>query len=188
MDARSALDVGQLLHTPEGRPRISIIYIAHLSDTERQFVVGLVLAKLVTWMRAQSGTTDLRALVYMDEMFGFAPPTAEPPSKRVLLTLLKQARAYGVGMLLSTQNPVDLDYKAMSNAGTWMIGRLQTERDKDRVLEGLRSAGGDADIDALSAAIGNLGPRQFLMHNTTTKAGPRSSPPAGRCLRHLRGP
>lgn len=180
------LDVGRLLHDPDGRPRVSILYLAHLSDAERQFVVSLALTRVITWMRGQSGTTDLRALVYMDELFGFAPPTAEPPAKRPLLTLLKQARAYGVGLLLSTQNPVDLDYKALSNAGTWMIGRLQTERDKERMLEGLRSAsaGVDADVDAMLA---NLGPRQFLLHNTHDRGGPRLFSPRW-AMSYLRGP
>src|SRR3989337_812895 len=126
----------------------------------------MVLSRLITWMRSQPGTGDLRALVYMDEVFGFVPPTAMPPAKRPILTLLKQARAFGVGMLLSTQNPVDLDYKAMSNAGTWCIGRLQTERDKARILEALQSAGGDTDVAALDALISGLGKRSFVMHNT----------------------
>jgi hypothetical protein len=157
------LDVGALLRTPEGRPRAAIVYLAHLSDEERQFVVTLVLSKLVTWMRGQPGTSDLRALVYMDEVFGFVPPTAAPPAKKPILTILKQARAFGVGMVLSTQNPVDLDYKAMSNAGTWMVGRLQTDNDKARVLEALRSAAGGADVAPLDAAIGGLGKRQFML-------------------------
>ena len=127
------LDIGALL----GERRAAIIYLAHLSDDERQFAVTLVLSKLVTWMRGLPGTNELRALVYMDEVFGFAPPTAMPPAKQPILTILKQARAFGVGMVLSTQNPVDLDYKAMANAGTWLVGRLQTENDKARVLEGL---------------------------------------------------
>ncbi len=153
------LDIGALL----GERRAAIIYLAHLSDDERQFAVTLVLSKLVTWMRGLPGTNELRALVYMDEVFGFAPPTAMPPAKQPILTILKQARAFGVGMVLSTQNPVDLDYKAMANAGTWLVGRLQTENDKARVLEGLRSAAGGADIEALSAGIGGLAKRQFML-------------------------
>ena len=142
------LDPALLLGTAD-KPRTAIVYLAHLSDEERQFVVTLVLSKVVTWMRGLPGTTDLRALVYMDEVFGYVPPTAAPPSKKPILTLLKQGRAFGVGTVLATQNPVDLDYKAMSNAGTWLVGRLQTERDKARVLEGLRSAAGDTDVDTL---------------------------------------
>ena len=132
-----ALDIGRMLFTSEGRPRVSIFSIAHLSDAERMFFVSLLLNEVLGWVRAQPGTGSLRAIVYMDEIFGFFPPVAEPPSKRPLLTLLKQARAFGVGVLLATQNPVDLDYKGLANAGTWFIGRLQTERDKDRLLEGL---------------------------------------------------
>jgi hypothetical protein len=157
------LDPETLLRTQDGKPRAAIIYLAHLSEDERQFVVTLVLSKVVTWMRGQAGTPDLRVLAYMDEVFGFVPPTAAPPAKKPILTIFKQGRAFGVGMILATQNPVDLDYKAMSNAGTWMVGRLQTENDKARVLEGLRSAAGGADLDALDAALGGLGKRQFLL-------------------------
>ncbi|HJU46880.1 MAG TPA: DUF87 domain-containing protein, partial [Gaiellaceae bacterium] len=157
------LDVERLLFAEDGRPRAAIVYLAHLSEEERQFVVTLVLSKLVTWMRGQSGTSDLRTLAYMDEVFGFVPPTAAPPAKKPILTILKQGRAFGVGLVLSTQNPVDLDYKAMSNAGTWLVGRLQTENDKARVLEGLRSAAGGTDVAALDKAIGGLGKRQFLL-------------------------
>ena len=127
------------------------------------FVTTLVFAKLVTWMRGQSGTSDLRALAYMDEVAGYVPPTAAPPAKKPILTILKQGRAFGLGLVLSTQNPVDLDYKAMSNAGTWLVGRLQTENDKARVLEGLRSAAGGADISALDSSIGALQKRQFML-------------------------
>ena len=160
------LDIGSLLYTPDGAPRCAIVSIAHLSDEERQFVVTLLLSKMVTWMRSQSGTTDLRAMVYMDEVFGFVPPTAAPPAKKPILTILKQARAFGVGMVLSTQNPVDLDYKAISNAGTWMIGRLQTERDKGRLLEGMTSASGDVDISLVDETISGLGKREFLLSST----------------------
>src|SRR5262249_54564721 len=134
------LDAQRLLFTPEGKPRISILSIAHLSDAERMFIVTLVLNEMIAWMRAQSGTASLRAILYMDEIFGYFPPTANPPSKPPMLTLLKQARAFGLGCVLATQNPVDLDYKGLANAGTWFIGRLQTERDKARVVEGLQSA------------------------------------------------
>jgi hypothetical protein len=157
------LDPQSLLFTPEGKSRAAIVYLAHLSDEERMFVTTLVFAKLVTWMRGQSGTSDLRALAYMDEVAGYVPPTAVPPAKKPILTILKQGRAFGLGLVLSTQNPVDLDYKAMSNAGTWLVGRLQTENDKARVLEGLRSAAGGADIASLDAAIGALQKRQFML-------------------------
>ena len=134
------LDVDKLFYTAEGKPRHSIIYIAHLSDSERMFIVTLLLENLITWMRKQSGTTSLRALLYFDEVFGYFPPTAEPSSKRPLLTLLKQGRAFGLGVVLVTQNPVDIDYKGLTNAGTWFIGKLQAERDKERVLAGLKGA------------------------------------------------
>lgn len=159
------LDIATML-TGGDRTKAAIVYLSHLSDSERQFVVTLLLAKLVTWLRGQPGTSDLRALVYMDEVFGFAPPTAEPPSKKPILTILKQARAHGVGMILSTQNPIDLDYKAMSNAGTWMVGRLQTENDKKRILEGIESAAGTVDVKAYDKLISDLAKRQFVLNST----------------------
>lgn len=162
----ATLDIPKLLWDENGTPQAAIVYLAHLSDAERQFVVTLVLSKLITWMRSQPGSGDLRVLAYMDEVFGFAPPTANPPAKQPILTLLKQARAFGVGLLLSTQNPVDLDYKAMSNAGTWCIGRLQTERDKARILEALASVTGDVDVDKLDTQISQLAKRTFLLHST----------------------
>ena len=136
------LDIGEMLYTPEGKPRHSIFYIAHLADAERMFFVTLLLEQVISWMRAQTGTTSLRAIVYMDEIFGYFPPTAAPPSKKPMLTLLKQARAFGVGMVLTTQNPVDVDYKGLTNAGTWFIGKLQAERDKARLMDGLEGATG----------------------------------------------
>ncbi len=159
------LDPAVLLRTEDGRPRAAVIYLAHLSEQERQLVVTLVLSRLITWMHGQSGTSELRGLVYLDEVMGFAPPTAMPPSKKPILTLMKQARAFGIGMVIATQNPVDLDYKAMANAGSWFVGRLQTERDKERVLEGLRSAAGGVDVGALDTAIGGLEQRQFLLQS-----------------------
>ena len=160
------LDIDRLLHTESGKPRISIISIAHLSDAERMFVVTLLLGETIAWMRRQSGTSSLRALLYMDEVFGYFPPTAMPPSKGPLLTLVKQARAFGLGVVLATQNPVDLDYKGLSNAGTWFIGRLQTERDKARVIDGLLSASGDGlDKSMLEKLVANLSSRVFLMRN-----------------------
>ncbi len=166
----SGLEIQNILHTERGKPRVSIFYIAHLSEPERMFFVSLLLNEVVSWMRGQSGTTSLHALIYMDEIFGFFPPVANPPSKKPLLTLLKQARAYGVGVLLATQNPVDLDYKGLANTGTWFIGRLQTERDKMRVLEALEGAStatgaafSRAEIEQMLAGLGN---RVFIMHNT----------------------
>jgi hypothetical protein len=163
------LDVGRLLYTPEGRPRLSIVSIAHLSEKERMFFVTLLLNEVVSWVRAQPGTNSLRALLYMDEVFGFFPPSAEPPSKRPMLTLLKQARAHGLGVILATQNPVDLDYKGLSNAGTWFLGRLQTERDKARVIEGLEGAsiasGATFNRAHMERILAGLDSRVFLMNN-----------------------
>jgi hypothetical protein len=163
------LDIQRLLWTAEGKPRVSILSIAHLSDPERMFFVTLLLNELVAWMRSQTGTTSLRALFYMDEVFGFFPPVANPPAKTPMLTLFKQARAYGVGCVLATQNPVDLDYKGLANAGTWFLGRLQTERDKARVIEGLEGAsaasGKTFDKQAMEATLAGLGKRVFLMNN-----------------------
>lgn len=164
-----ALDIGQILHTPEGKPRIAIFSIAHLGDRERMFFVSLLLNQVLSWMRGLSGTTSLRALLYIDEIFGYLPPIGNPPSKLPLLTMLKQARAFGVGVVLATQNPVDLDYKALSNAGTWFIGRLQTERDKARLLDGLEGAaagaGGRFDRRTMEETLAGLGSRVFLMNN-----------------------
>ena len=160
-----ALDVQSLVFDGEG-PAAPIFYLAHLSEPERQFFVTLLLSKLVTHMRSQQGSSDLRLLLYMDEIVGFCPPTAEPPSKKPILTLFKQARAFGYGMVLATQNPMDFDYKIMSNAGTWLIGRLQTERDKARILEALQSASGGVDVDDLDKRISDLGKRQFVLHTT----------------------
>jgi hypothetical protein len=161
------IDVQCLLFTPEGRPRISIVSIAHLADAERMFVVTLLLNEVIGWMRRQSGTSSLRAILYMDEIFGFFPPTANPPSKPPMLTLLKQARAYGLGVVLATQNPVDLDYKGLGNAGTWLIGRLQTERDRERLLEGLGWSldGAGPSREELARQLAALTQRVFLMRN-----------------------
>ena len=162
------LDIGAMLYTPEGKPRLTVFSIAHLGDAERMFFVTMLLSAVLGWMRGQSGTTSLRAIVYMDEIFGFFPPNANPPSKTPMLTLLKQARAFGVGMVLATQNPVDLDYKGLGNTGTWFIGRLQTERDKMRVLEALDGAmAGSNPIprQQLDRMLSGLGSRVFLMHN-----------------------
>ena len=163
------LDVGRLLYTVDGKPRVSICSIAHLADAERMFFVSLLLNQVVGWMRGQSGTTSLRAVVYMDEIFGYFPPVANPPSKAPLLTLLKQARAYGVGVMLATQNPVDLDYKGLANAGTWFLGRLQTDRDKARVLDGLEgsatSTGRAFDRRSMEQTLSGLSSRTFVMNN-----------------------
>jgi hypothetical protein len=163
------LDIQQLLYTPTGKPRVPVLYIAHLSDAERMFFVSILLNQLLGWMRSQPGTTSLRALLYIDELFGYMPPIGNPPSKITLLTLLKQARAFGLGLVLSTQNPVDLDYKGLSNAGTWFIGRLQTDRDRERMLDGLTSASTAQAVNlnkkTLENILSGLGKRKFLLHN-----------------------
>jgi hypothetical protein len=163
------LDIQRLLHTPAGKPRLSILSIAHLSDAERMFFVTILLSETISWMRSQSGTSSLRAILYMDEVFGYFPPSANPPSKTPMLTLLKQARAFGLGVVLATQNPVDLDYKGLANCGTWLLGRLQTERDKLRVLDGLEGASTQAGATfnraEMERVLSGLGNRVFLMNN-----------------------
>jgi hypothetical protein len=161
-----AFDAQNFFYSPSGKPRVSVFYIAHLSDAERMFFVSLLLNQVLSWMRGQAGTTSLRAILYFDEIFGYMPPVANPPSKKPLMTLLKQARAFGLGVVLATQNPVDLDYKGLSNTGTWFIGRLQTERDRDRVLDGLASADAtNFDRKKFETIITSLGKRVFLMHD-----------------------
>lgn len=159
------LDAGALLFDKNGKAQTSVMNIAHLSDKERLFFVTLLLTNLLAWMRRQQGTSTLRAILYMDEVFGYLPPMGNPPTKVLLLTLLKQARAFGLGIVLATQNPVDLDYKALSNAGTWFIGRLQTAQDRERVIEGLLSAGGNISKADLNVWFDQLGKRQFLLKN-----------------------
>jgi hypothetical protein len=163
------LDISNMMHSPEGKPRMSIFSIAHLSDAERMFFVSLLLNQMLGWMRCQSGTTSLRAILYMDEIYGYLPPSSNPPSKKPMITMLKQGRAFGLGCLLATQNPVDLDYKALSNIGTWWLGRLQTERDKARVLDGLEGAAasqeGGFNRARMEELLAGLGSRVFLMNN-----------------------
>jgi len=161
------LDVGRFLYTAEGKPKASIFSISHLFDTERMFFVSMLLNEILGWMRAQPGTPSLRAILYMDEVFGYLPPIGNPPSKKPMLTLLKQARAFGLGVVLATQNPVDLDYKGLSNTGTWFIGRLQTEQDKERVLSGLEGVAADAGFDRkmMDQTLSALAKRTFWLHN-----------------------
>ncbi len=180
------VDIEAMLRTADGRPRCAVVTISHLSEAERQSVTALLLSKLLTWTRRQSGTADLRALLFIDEVAGYLPPTANPPTKKPILTLLKQARAFGVGIVLATQNPVDVDYKALSNAGTWLIGRLQTEQDKARLVDGLRGAAGTVDVAATSAAISSLGKRQFLVKRATADAPTLTT--TRWAMSYLRGP
>ncbi len=163
--AGEGLDIGKMLYSADGEPRHSIFYIAHLSETERMFFITLLYSSIEGWMRQQTGTSGLRALVYFDEIMGYLPPVSNPPSKQVILRLLKQARAFGVGLLLATQNPVDVDYKALSNAGTWFIGKLQTDQDKQRLLDGLEGVAGGMDRNKFDQLISSLGKRVFLLHN-----------------------
>jgi hypothetical protein len=171
-----SLDVRRLLYTPEGRPRVSIFYIAHLTDAERTFIITLLLENLLSWMRTLSGTSSLRAVVYFDEVFGHFPPAPRnPPTKEPILRLLKQARAFGIGMILATQNPGDLDYKGLANAGTWIIGKLQTDNDKAKILGGLQSAStaqNTIDLKTVDRLLSNLAPRVFLMNNIHDEGGP----------------
>ncbi|HET9587619.1 MAG TPA: hypothetical protein VFO91_02415, partial [Anaerolineales bacterium] len=159
------LEIAALLRTEDKRPRHSIFYLAHLPDNERMFFVTLLLSEIETWMRTQSGIPSLRALVYMDEIFGYFPPVSNPPSKPPLLRMIKQGRGFGVGLVLATQNPADIDYKGLSNAGTWFIGKLQTEQDKNRLLDGLESAAGGTPRAELDKQISSLGKRVFILHN-----------------------
>jgi len=159
------LDIGQILYTPEGKPRHSVFYLAHLNDQERMFFITLLYTSIETWMRMQKGSSSLKAIVYFDEIAGYLPPVANPPSKTIILRMLKQARAFGVGLMVATQNPVDLDYKALSNAGTWLIGRLQTEQDKARLLDGLEGAAPGIDRRAFDRMISLIDKRVFLLHN-----------------------
>lgn len=160
------LDISNMLYDENGKARVSIFSISHLNDSQRMFFVSLLLNQMVAWMRRQEGTSSLKALLYMDEIFGYFPPSKNPPSKQPMLTLLKQARSFGVGVILSTQNPVDLDYKGLANIGTWFIGRLQTKQDKEKVIDGL-TTGANANLDKkeLMDLLSNLSKRNFIMKN-----------------------
>ncbi len=160
------MDPQSMLWDDEGNARAAVVSLRHLDENERHFAITVLLSRVISWMRSQSGTGQLRCLIYIDEVMGLAPPNGNPSPKKPILTLLKQARAFGVGLVLSTQNPVDLDYKAISNAGTWMIGRLQTEQDKNRLVDGLRSADGSIDIGEIDNRISQLGKRQFILRTT----------------------
>jgi hypothetical protein len=170
------MDIQSLLYQPDGKPRVSVFYIAHLSEAERQFVITLLLENMHGWMRTLSGTTSLRCILYIDEMFGYFPPfPRNPPTKEPILRLLKQARAFGIGLVLATQNPADLDYKGLSNAGTWFIGRLQSDQDKERVVAGLQSlatVNDELNLRDVRALVSDIEPRVFLMHNVHDQGGP----------------
>jgi hypothetical protein len=170
------MDIQTLLYQPNGRPRVSIFYIAHLSDAERMFMITLLLENMIAWMRTLSGTTSLRAILYIDEMFGYFPPYPKnPPTKEPIMRLLKQARAFGLGLVLATQNPGDLDYKGLANAGTWFIGRLQSDQDRAKVMEGLRTLATAEDgvsLQDVERLVADIEPRVFLMRNVHDDAGP----------------
>ena len=157
------------------------------------FFVSLLLNQILGWMRGRPGTTSLRAILCMDEVFGYMPPVAEPPSKRPMLTLLKQARAFGLGLVLATQNPVDLDYKGLSNVGTWFLGRLQTERDKQRLMDGLEGAAAGGELRPREDGADPLraGQAASSCSTTCTRTSRCSSRPAGRsptCAARSPGP
>jgi DNA helicase HerA-like ATPase len=160
-----ALDISNMLYDENGKAKVSIFSISHLNDTQRMFFVSLLLNQMVAWMRRQEGTSSLRALLYMDEVFGYFPPSKNPPSKQPMLTLLKQARSFGIGIILSTQNPVDLDYKGLANIGTWFIGRLQTLQDKKKVIDGLTTGNSNLNKQELMDMLSNLSKRNFIMKN-----------------------
>ncbi len=150
------LDMNELLKTGGPTP-VSVFAMAHLSEPERQFFTSLLLGRLLAWTRTQPGTERLRAVLFFDEAAGYLPPhPANPPTKAPILTMMKQARAMGLGVVLATQNPVDLDYKALSNAGLWAVGRLRTEQDRKRVLAGVPG-------DGLDERVAGLGKREFLV-------------------------
>ena len=163
------LDIQAMLYGEGDQPQHSIFYLAHLPDNQKMFFVTLLLSAIEMWMRALNGTSALRALVYMDEIYGFLPPVSNPPSKSPLLRMLKQARAFGIGLVLGTQNPADIDYKALSNAGTWFIGKLQTEQDKNRLLDGLVNASGEVSRSEIDGLLSSLGKRVFVLHNVHSK-------------------
>src|SRR5438132_379696 len=188
--AGEPLDLAKLLSGGQ-KPRHLIFYLAHLEDAQRMFFLTLLLEEVLSWTRKQPGTSQLRAIIYLDEVFGYLPPyPANPPTKLPLMTLIKQARAFGVGLLLATQNPVDLDYKALSNAGTWFVGKLQTERDKARLIEGLLGVAAErgtlSDRGYLEDVISALSSRIFLMHDVH-RSGPLLFQ-SRQALSFLRGP
>jgi len=159
------LRMENFLYSASGKPQVSIFSIAHLSDDERMFFVSMLLGRFISWMRRQEGSSGLRCLLYMDEIFGYFPPNANPPSKKPMLLLLKQARAYGIGVVLSTQNPVDLDYKGLSNIGTWFVGRLQTRQDQDRVMAGIAGSSDEFSEKQIRDMLSDMRGRTFLMYS-----------------------
>ncbi len=161
------LDVGRWMQPVDEKTPATIVSVAHLDESERALALGVVLEETLAWVRSQSGTSRLRALVVFDEVYGFLPPHPHaPPTKRPLVALMKQARAFGVGVLLATQNPMDLDYRALSNAGTWIIGRLQTDADRARVIEGL----GERAKGPMAKLVQKIAPRWFVVRESGSGA------------------
>jgi len=181
----ASLDIGAWMTPVAGRTPATVLSVAHLDDEERQLVLGVVLEEVLAWVRRQPGTSRLKALVVFDEIYGFVPPhPASPPTKRPIVSLMKQARAYGVGVVLATQNPMDLDYRALSNAGLWVLGRLQTDADRERVLEGLGEGGRKS---ALGAVLKKLHPRWFVVRDARDERGATLLQPRW-AMSYLRGP
>jgi hypothetical protein len=183
----AAVDVESWLTPIDGRTPAVIVSVAHLDDEERTLVLGVLLEELLAWTRSLPGSQRLRALCVFDEVYGFLPPhPANPPTKRPLVALMKQARAFGVGIVIATQNPMDLDYRALGNAGVWCIGRLQTDADRARVVDGL--AGNDAALaHTLNAVVPRLAPRWFVMRDVHRDPAPSLLQPRW-TLSWLRGP
>ncbi len=182
------LDIGEWLTPKNGRTPAVVVSVAHLDEDERALVLGVLLEEVLSWVRSLSGTRRLRALIAFDEVYGYLPPHPNnPPTKRPLVALLKQARAFGVGVLVATQNPMDLDYRALSNAGLWCVGRLQTDADRERIVEGLRTAAGDGDGPALDNTLKRLKPRWFLVRDAHAEGGPVLLQPRW-AMSFMRGP
>jgi len=183
----ATLDVGEWLTPKNGKTPATIVSVAHLDDDERALVLGVLLEEVLSWVRGLSGSQSLRALVVFDEVYGFLPAhPAAPPTKKPLVALMKQARAFGVGVVIATQNPMDLDYRALSNAGVWCIGRLQTDADRARVVEGMKLAQGDDDVD-YDAMLRHLEPRWFLIRDAHAKGPPKCVQPRF-AITVMRGP
>jgi hypothetical protein len=178
------LDVARWMAPVEGKTPATIVSVAHLDDEERTLVLGVLLEEILTWVRRQRGTSRLKALIVFDEVYGFLPPhPACPPTKRPMVALMKQARAYGVGCVIATQNPMDLDYRALSNAGTWLIGRLTTDADRARVMDGL---GEPKKNSALNDVVKRLPPRWFVVRDAKTSKVTLLNPRWA--MSYLRGP
>jgi hypothetical protein len=169
------LDVAAWLTPRDGRTPAVIVSVAHLDDDERALVLGVLLEEVLSWVRALPGSQRLRALLVFDEVYGYLPPHPQnPPTKRPLVALMKQGRAFGVGVLIATQNPMDLDYRALSNAGLWCVGRLQTDADRERVLDGLGDTSGQEGgftKAELANTVKRLAPRWSLMRDAHAQGG-----------------